>query len=141
MKWNYICVSEDKPAKNFKEEVIGTTEKRALFYDKQVGRRRIYRRDLDEKGKDWSVLKFRTIDEAKTVCDKINKTYNDDFKVGTLEPRSYTRFDMFRYAKFLKENKMLNNVNSMAKYDEEYPELTEKEKLKNLKNSLKLTPM
>lgn len=84
MKWNFICESDAKPAKNFKGEVIGTIEKRALYYDKNIGRKRVYRRDFDEESKNWKILKFRTEEEAKSMCDEINEAYNDDFKVGVL---------------------------------------------------------
>ena len=84
MKWKFICESDAKPSKNYKGEVIGTTEKRALFYDKTLGRVRVYRKIFSEQEKNMKVLRFRTEQEAKAMCDEINGAYNDDFKVGVL---------------------------------------------------------
>lgn len=78
---NYICVSEDKVAKNFKDEIIGTTGKRALFYTPSIGRRKIYRRGFNEQSKKFKYLEFKSQEKAQEMCEDINETYGDDFKI------------------------------------------------------------
>lgn len=77
----FICISNEKLARNFKGEVIGTEAKRILCYNTETGRSRIYRQAFKSIGNKMKVFSFKKEKNAKILCDKINKTYNDDFIV------------------------------------------------------------
>lgn len=48
------------------------------------------------------------------------------------QKRTYTQFDLFRYAKFIQENDLKNNIHAIDKFNGKYHELTEEQKTKNL---------
>lgn len=78
---DFICVSNEKLSRNFKGEVIGNEAKRILCYNTEIGRSRIYRQSFSIIGKKTKAFVFKTEKNAQILCDKINKTYNDDFIV------------------------------------------------------------
>lgn len=83
----FIIVSDEKPAKNFKGEIIGTTPKRALFWSKDVGRHRAYRASFElpeNQALSMVMFKFDDKKEAQELCKGINKAYNDDFKLEAI---------------------------------------------------------
>lgn len=47
--------------------------------------------------------------------------------------RRYTSLDLLRYARFSKENEDIKPMERLKKYNKEYPELSDAEKLANLK--------
>lgn len=53
--------------------------------------------------------------------------------------KKYSRFDLFRYAKFLKRNSTLkNNLKTIERFTNGHPPLTEEEKYNNIKEILGL---
>lgn len=77
----YIVTSEPKDNYNIKNEFIGVTPKRALFYLKSIGKHRIYRDYFDVQDKDKVMFRFKTEEEALDLCNEINSVYNDTFNV------------------------------------------------------------
>jgi len=80
----FICTSEAKDALDYRNKKIGVTEKRALFYSSSSVRNRIYRRDMKSRGPRMKLFTFTKKESAQSLCDRINETYNDDFKVEEL---------------------------------------------------------
>lgn len=83
----FIIVSDERPAKNFKGEIIGTTPKRALFWSKDVGQHRAYRASFElpeNQALSMVMFKFDNKKEAQELCKGINEAYNDDFKLEAI---------------------------------------------------------
>lgn len=66
----YIIVAEDSAG-----------SRRALYYLRSIGRRRIYRRRMIFRETGLVILKYKTESYAQKICDHINRVYNDNFKV------------------------------------------------------------
>jgi hypothetical protein len=60
---------------------LGFTEKRGVFYNPAIGRRRLYRQSIANPQKGLKMLLFDTDWQAQTVCDATNEMFNDNFKV------------------------------------------------------------
>lgn len=77
----YIVTSSGgKTIRNYKNEIIGETEKRIACYAKSIGKGRIYRRSFDDIGSDFNFLVFGNIKKAKDCADLLNDGTGDDFK-------------------------------------------------------------
>lgn len=85
MNQKFICISDEKPAFDFKNHEIGTTPKRALCFAPMVGRTRIYRKYLDGLNRAFKIKEFARLKAAQDLCDLINAAYNEDFKVEALK--------------------------------------------------------
>jgi len=77
----YIVTSEPKELFNVYNESLGMSEKRALFYLTQIGKRRWYRRDLNNPGKGFKILQYSTKEAAEKVALEFNTACGEDFKV------------------------------------------------------------
>lgn len=71
-------------------EKLETNGDRALYYDSDIGKRRIYRQsyplrpdiiDGIDYTKGLKLCMFDTPKQAQKLCNKINKEYCDDFEV------------------------------------------------------------
>lgn len=62
----YICVSDSSP-------------RRALF-SRPTQKGRVYRHTNKSVPAGYRLLSFEEETDAQALCDKINKSYNDDFK-------------------------------------------------------------
>ncbi len=70
---NFICVSDS-------EKKYG--RKRALYYDRAFGRKRMYRSGYPEPDHSvFRLLVYKKQENAQAACDTINNGFNDDFKV------------------------------------------------------------
>lgn len=97
-KSEFICVAPSKEVFNVNGKSLGIEGERALYYSSDIGPHRIYRSsfpiepyyfrgtDLNKKMK---LLKYKTIQEAQSICDEINKAYGDNF-----EPKIIAKIDM-----------------------------------------------
>lgn len=86
----YICLAPSKEQFNIKDESLGMSGERALYYATDIGKHRIYRsgyplepyifkgKNINEK---LELLYFNTSIEAQRLCDEINSVYGDDFIV------------------------------------------------------------
>ena len=76
----YIVTRESHEVYNFDESEKYEVEKISLFYLKSIGKRRIYRRGINETDKDFIIYKFDTEKEAKEQADYLNKDLNHEVK-------------------------------------------------------------
>ncbi len=102
-KSEIICVAPAKEVFNVYGESLGIEGERALYYSSDVGKHRIYRNsypvepyyfrgvDINKKLK---LLKYKTIQEAQSICDEINEHYKDNF-----EPRIIPKLEIKKYKK------------------------------------------
>lgn len=82
----YICIADEKEEFNYFGQSLGIREKRALYYDKSIGRRRVYRNSYPKP--DYTGLKlfeYKTKCRAEALCKKINEAYGDNFEVVEIE--------------------------------------------------------
>lgn len=88
--FKYICFSSGKELFNSKGESIGISDARALYYAKNIGKRRICRNDYPlmpcmlngvDINSNLKLFAFKSPKYAQKLCDEINKVYDDDFKV------------------------------------------------------------
>lgn len=78
----FVCISEEKPSRDFKGKVIGTTPRRGLHYASDIGKHRTYRDSLGQaEGSKMILFTFDSRRQAQELCDAINEAYNDDFEV------------------------------------------------------------
>lgn len=76
----YICVAPSKEVFDVNGKSLGIEKKRALYYAKDVGRRKIYRRTyLEPDSMVFKLLKYKTKKYAQKVCEAVNEAYNDNF--------------------------------------------------------------
>ena len=97
-KSEFICVAPSKEVFNVNGESLEIEGERALYYSSDIGPHRIYRssfpiepyyfrgKDLNRKMK---LLKYKTIQEAQSMCDETNKAYKDNF-----EPRIIPKIEV-----------------------------------------------
>lgn len=81
---NYIITSEPKDQFNEKGESLGMSDKLAVFYSPQIGRKRYYRQSLSSPQKGLKLLTFKTEKAAHQVCDTTNEVSGGGFKVECL---------------------------------------------------------
>lgn len=81
----FIITAEDKKVSAFRGAIMAEP-KRGLYYDPGVGRNRVFRMSLNVKPKKMRLLTYTSEKNAQKVCDYINETFNDNFKVVALEP-------------------------------------------------------
>ena len=74
----YICESLSKQIFR-NEKVIGNSGHRVLYYNRYVGRRRVYRSLFFNKHPGMKILTFKSFIGAKNACEFINKACNDNF--------------------------------------------------------------
>lgn len=87
MSKEYICFSKGgKEEKNYKGEVIGISEDRALYFSINVGRGRVYRQTYPIPDfKNMKLFTYKKKGNAEKLCKEINEAYGDDFCVKELE--------------------------------------------------------
>jgi len=74
----FICESLSKDI--FKDGILmANSGRRALFYNSDLGRSRIYRSQYPTSIKRFKILSFKNEKNAKKACDYINEIYNDNF--------------------------------------------------------------
>lgn len=76
----YIVTRDSYEIYNFDNSEVFQSGKIALFYFKPIGKRRIYRRGINETDKDFVLYKFKTEKEAKEQSDYLNKDLNHKVK-------------------------------------------------------------
>ena len=72
----YICVSRNEKGK----------VNRALYYYKNLGRSRCYRRSfpLQEGNSNFDLLKYKRKENAQDLCDFVNEVLGENFEVVNL---------------------------------------------------------
>lgn len=58
----------------------------ALFYNKKIGKKRMYRRELNDEDKSFALLKYKRYTAALDWCNYANTLHNQYFQVETLNP-------------------------------------------------------
>ena len=82
----YICVAEPREQFNYFGQSLGISEKRALYYDKSIGRRRIYRSSYPKPDySSFNLFEYKTKSRAEALCKEINEAYGDNFEVVEVE--------------------------------------------------------
>ena len=77
----YICVAPSKEVFNASGKSLGMCEERALYYCRDIGRRRIYRSSYPiPDDKCFKLLKYKSLKYAQETCDGVNRAYNDNFR-------------------------------------------------------------
>lgn len=78
----FIITAEPIEQFNCKKESLGMSEKLAVFYSPQVGRKRYYRNSYPTPNiKGLKLLSFKTEKKAQEVCDRTNEISQATYKV------------------------------------------------------------
>ena len=78
----YIITSEPQRNLSFKGDTVEMTEKRGIFYLPSIGRRRLYKQNINSPTKGLKLLEFKTKSEAQKRCDDVNNiTMGNDWNV------------------------------------------------------------
>lgn len=78
----YICVAEPKEQFDSLGRSLGKGERRALYYDNRLHRKRVYRSSYPiPEFKSFRLYQYKTKSIAEMLCRNINEAYNDDFEV------------------------------------------------------------
>lgn len=77
-KW--IVTQEAHEQLNYKGETLGMCEKNALFYLKQIGKRRTYRRPISETNTDFALQTYTKEKDAKEAADYCNEIHGGNYK-------------------------------------------------------------
>jgi hypothetical protein len=77
----FIITSEQKEQFTFDGKSLGVGTKRAIFYNKKLGKKRNYRQDYESPSKGMVLLTFLDYEKANNHATAVNDIYNDDFVV------------------------------------------------------------
>lgn len=84
----YICVEKAKEVFNVNGESLGKGSDSALYYLKDLGRRRIYRQTYPTpQYKGLKLFTYKRKENAQKLCDYTNSIFNSKYEVFEIKEK------------------------------------------------------